>query len=76
MSREKTEWGTVVDTGAASIDIVVMVRPIGQKFTVDDVELEIRRRGLPERGAIREHLDTLRKRGYVERRDGGWRRIR
>jgi hypothetical protein len=76
MAREKTAWGTVVGTGAASIDAVVMDIPVGRQFTEDEVEAEIRRRGLPERGAIGRHLDTLQDRGYVQRRDGGWRRVR
>ena len=75
MAREKTPWGTVVGTGAASIDIVVMGYPIGREFTEDEVDLEIRRRRLRERGAIRRHLETLRDRGYVRRSDNGWRRI-
>lgn len=74
--REKTAWGTVVGTGAASIDTVVMDFPLGRQFTEDEIESEVRRRRLRERGAIRRHLETLRDRGYIQKRDSGWRRIK
>lgn len=78
MAREYTDWGTVEGTGAASIDTVVMAWPVGHEFTEGEVESEIKRRGLPTRGAIRRHLETLRDRGYVQRSDRpqGWRRLR
>ena len=77
MSRIKTQWGTVENTGAGSMDIVIQSLPVGSEFTVEEIEFEIRARQLPTRGAMERHLDTLKKRGYVRKagRVGAWKRI-
>ena len=72
-TREYTAWGTVVGTGAASIDLVLMeaTRPM----SVREIEEDMRRRGLPERGAISSHLNTLRQRGHIVNTPEGWCRV-
>ena len=71
--RGYTRWGTVVGTGAASIDIVLMeaTRPL----TIREIEDEIRHRGLPERGAVSSHLNTLKGRGHIINTPDGWCRV-
>jgi hypothetical protein len=71
--RAYTAWGTVVGTGAASIEIVLMeaTRPL----TVLEIEEEVRRRGIPERGAVGRHLTVLKERGHIINTSEGWCRL-
>ena len=75
MAREKTAWGSGVTTGAGSLDIVILEIPIGREFTEDEIADEVRRRGLPERGAVREHLVNREKKGFVVKSANGWKRL-
>jgi len=75
MAREKTPWGTVADTGAGSIDIVMREFPLGREVSESEIVAAVRRKGLKERNAIPEHMGTLIKRGHVEKTDNGWKRI-
>ena len=72
---ETTRYGSGIGTGAGSIDVVVMDIPVGREFTEAEVEAEVRRRGLPDRGAKGQHLRTLKERGYIRKTDNGWARV-
>lgn len=72
-AREYTKWGTVVGTGAASIDIVLMEAEC--PLTESEIAGEIRKRGLKSRGAIGSHLNTLKRRRHVVNTAFGWARV-
>jgi hypothetical protein len=67
---ETTVWGSRLGTGAASIDLVLLEAPF--PLTVEQIEVEIRRQGLKERGEVARHLYSLRMRGHVTRVASGW----
>ncbi|MBP3958002.1 hypothetical protein J8F10_22330 [Gemmata sp. G18] len=69
-TRAYTVWGTVSNTGASSIDIVLI--DASRPMSIREIEEEIRRRGLPERGAVSSHLNTLKKRGHIVNTPSGW----
>ena len=75
MAKNQTPYGSGEGTGAASVDLVVLEMPLGREFTEAEVEDEVRRRGLPERGAVYEHLRALRNRGFLRKTDTGWVRL-
>ncbi|HUY34242.1 MAG TPA: hypothetical protein VMV69_15960 [Pirellulales bacterium] len=75
MARETTVWGSDVNSGAGSLDIVILAIPKGREFTPEELAAEVRRRGLPERRAVREHLVNREKMGVVEKTPNGWKRI-
>lgn len=75
MAREKSAWGSDLNSGAGSLDAVILGMPRGQEFTPEELAVEVRRRNLPVRGAVREHLVNREKRGLVERTPNGWKRI-
>jgi hypothetical protein len=75
MAREKTSWGTVVGTGAASIDIVMQQFPLGREVSEQEILSEIARQGLKSRGAIAQHMWTLTNRGHIAQSGKGWKRI-
>lgn len=70
VSREYTHWGTVVGTGAASVDLVLM--ETSTRLKVAEIAEEIMKRGFKQRGAIECHLNTLKRRGYIDRTSNGW----
>lgn len=70
-----TPWGSGVETGAGSLDIVMLDIPLGREFTAAEIIDEVRRRGLPERGAVREHLVNREHRGFISKTANGWKRI-
>ena len=72
MAKERTRYGSGEGTGAASLDIVIMGIPLGREFTEAEVREEVLRRGLPERGAVKEHLRVLRGSGFIRKSDNGW----
>ena len=75
MARETTAWGSDVNSGAGSLDIVILAIPKGREFTPEELAAEGRRRSLPAPGAIREHLVNREKIGVVEKTPNGWKRI-
>jgi repressor of nif and glnA expression len=75
MTGERTRYGSGPGTGAASLDMVILDIPLGREFTEAEVTDEVRRRGLPERGAVGQHLRALRERGFIRKSDNGWVRI-
>jgi hypothetical protein len=72
-TREYTAWGTVVGTGAASIEIILM--EASQPLSIHEIEEEVRRRGLTERGAVSRHLNVLKGRGHIINTPAGWCRV-
>jgi hypothetical protein len=72
---KKTPWGSGVNTGAGALDIVILNIPKGREFAEAEIAEEVRRRGLTVRGAVREHLDNRRKKGFVVKTPNGWRRV-
>ena len=68
-------YGRQLGSGAAAIDIVVKEYPLRSEFSVEQIEAEVRRRGLPEREAVREHLYKLESEGHVSRINGNWTRL-
>jgi hypothetical protein len=72
---EKTSWGGRIGCGTGSVETVIQDYPIGKIFTENEIDSEIKRRKLVNRGAIYRHLDTLSKKGYLKRVQGGWKRI-
>ena len=75
MAASTTRYGFREGTGAASLDTVIMGIPLGREFTVEEVDAEVRRRGLPARGAVREHFQALKNRGFIEKSENGWVRV-
>ncbi|MBY0375396.1 MAG: hypothetical protein K2Q23_15485 [Bryobacteraceae bacterium] len=78
MARQKTLWGTVQNTGAGSMDLVILTYPVGNEFTEGELDADIRARQLKTRGAMECHLNTLRTRGYVRKGGNvrGWVRVK
>ncbi|MBX9580944.1 MAG: hypothetical protein K2X87_11600 [Gemmataceae bacterium] len=72
MDREQTIWGNAIRSGAGSLNLVIHDIPAGRLFTEHEIADEVRRRGLTERGAVREHLMSLTRKGYVAKAEGGW----
>ena len=75
MAREMTSWGSGINTGAGSLDIVILDIPIGREFTEEEIAEEVRRRGLKERDAVYEHLYNRQEKGFVAKTDNGWKRV-
>lgn len=75
MARETTPWGSSVNSGAGSLDLVILSIPQQQEFTPEELAAEVRRRGLPARDAVREHLINREKKGFLAKTANGWKRI-
>lgn len=75
MATVMSPYGSRVTTGAGALDLVIRDIPIGREFTEAEVIDEVRRRKLPERRAVYEHLYSLQKRGHVRRSAKGWQRL-
>jgi hypothetical protein len=71
-----TPYGSTPGTGAASLDAVIADIPLGREFTEAEVRAEVRRRRLPERSAIGQHLRALKEREYLRRTGKGWVRLK
>ncbi len=74
-----TIWGSRVNSGAGSLNVLIREYPVGSVFTIDELEKKIQQRRMKDRGAKEEHMLHLKKEGYVEKVRGvtrGWRRIR
>ena len=67
---ERDIWGFRTGTGAAAINSILLAaeRPLN----VEEIQVLVRERGLTERGAVTEHLWTLRQRGLVTRTPEGF----
>jgi hypothetical protein len=75
MASERTRYGSGVNTKSAALDAVILDFPVDREFNESEVIEEIRRRGLPERGAVGNHLRALRDRGFLRQSGGGWVRV-
>jgi hypothetical protein len=75
MARETTVWGSDVNSGGGSPDIVILAIPNGREFTSEELEAEVRRGGQPERRAVRELLVNRERMGVVEKTPNDWKRI-
>ncbi len=75
MANAPKIWGSRTYCGAGSLNIVILEIPRTLTFTQEEIADDVQRRGLPERGAVREHLLSLEKKGHVVKVPGGWQRI-
>jgi hypothetical protein len=69
----KDDWGYQVGSGAAAINTVL--RASDQPLTEDEIVARVRELGLTERGAVANHLLSLRHRGLVTKLSSGFLRI-
>ena len=75
MANAPKIWGSRTDLSAGSHNIVILDIPKKRTFTPEETGDEVQRRGLPQRGAIRNHFYSLQKKGHVVKVPGGWQRI-
>lgn len=72
-SASKDEWGCRSGTGAAAINAVLL--DANYPLMEEEIVAQIRERGLPKRGAVGEHLRSLKRKGYVIKTPLGFIRV-